>query len=601
MSEAISNLFAPYMEGISRLFQEHAFLAMGYTTVVRWLLAILAVFILVKSIRSLLQVESPSEIWAYLGFPGGGSQPLKHWENLIGRAKSSDVVINFPSVSRSHGTLVRDSQGQWLYNDLKSKGGSKVNGIEVEEPTPIKMGDTLTLAGVDLMLLPVTAEEKRENVRTRIREGRPVSPWTSLIALTIFQVLTALQLVIALGEECPITVPFCFLALAGIMWLYFVVLRATHRVGFEMETIAFFLSTLSLAITATAAPNSVLKQFIAICLGIVLFLILCWYLQDLNRTKKIRWLMVALGVFLLLFNIIFGTTKYGAQNWVSLGGFSVQPSELVKIAFVYAGAATLDELFQKGNLTVFMLFSGFCLGCLALMGDFGTAAIFFVTFLIISFMRSGDFSKLVLIIGGAAFAGMMVLRFKPYIASRFAAWGHVWEYANSTGYQQVRTMSAAANGGLAGVGAGEGWLQDVAAADTDLVFGILNEEWGLIIAILAVLCIVTLAIFAVRSIVAGRSAFYTIAACAATSMLLFQTVLNVFGSVDILPLTGVTFPFVSNGGTSMMVSWGMLAFLKAADTRQNASLAIRLPSKKEIGAKKPKKAPKRERRRKREE
>ena len=289
---------------------------------------------------------------------------------------------------------------------------------------------------------------------------------------------------------------------------------------------------------------------------------------------------------MLVLNIIFGTTKYGAQNWVSLGGLSVQPSEVVKIAFVYAGAATLDELFQKGNLTVFMLFSGFCLGCLALMGDFGTAAIFFVTFLIISFMRSGDFSKLALILGGAAFAGMMVLRFKPYIASRFAAWGHVWEYASTTGYQQVRTMSAAANGGLAGVGAGEGWLQDVAAADTDLVFGILNEEWGLIIAILAVLCIVTLAIFAVRSIVAGRSAFYTIAACAATSMLLFQTVLNVFGSVDILPLTGVTFPFVSNGGTSMMVSWGLLAFLKAADTRQNASLAIRLPSKKELGGKK---------------
>ena len=220
------------------------------------------------------------------------------------------------------------------------------------------------------------------------------------------------------------------------------------------------------------------------------------------------------------------------------------------------------------------------------MGDFGTAAIFFITFLVISFLRSGDFSKLVLIVGAAVFGGMMILRFKPYIASRFAAWGHVWEYASTTGYQQTRTMSASASGGLVGVGGGDGWLQSVAAADTDLVFGMLNEEWGLIIAILAVLCIVTLAVFAVKSIVSGRSAFYTIAACAATSMLLFQTILNVFGSVDILPLTGVTFPFVSNGGTSMMVSWGMLAYLKAADTRQNASFAIRLPSKRELGGKK---------------
>ena len=92
---------------------------------------------------------------------------------------------------------------------------------------------------------------------------------------------------------------------------------------------------------------------------------------------------------------------------------------------------------------------------------------------------------------------------------------------------------------------------------------------------MAILSIVTLSIFAVRSIKAGRSAYYTIAACAATTLLIFQTILNVFGSVDLLPLTGVTFPFVSNGGTSMIASWGLLAFLKAADTRQNASLAVK--------------------------
>jgi len=109
------------------------------------------------------------------------------------------------------------------------------------------------------------------------------------------------------------------------------------------------------------------------------------------------------------------------------------------------------------------------------------------------------------------------------------------------------------------------------------------ESWGLerIIALLAVLSILTLAVFAVRACRAGRSSFYVIAACAATSMMVFQTCLNVFGAVDILPLTGVTFPFVSNGGTAMIASWGLLAFLKATDTRQNASFAIRLPSRRE--------------------
>ena len=198
-------------------------------------------------------------------------------------------------------------------------------------------------------------------------------------------------------------------------------------------------------------------------------------------------------------------------------------------------------------------------------------------FLVIAFLRSGSFATLSLICAGTGFAGVLALRFKPYIAKRFAAWGHVWEYAATTGYQQTRAMMVIASGGLFGLGLGNGWLKYVAASDTDLVFGFVSEEWGLLVAVMMVLAIVTLAAFVVRSASLGRSSFYNISACAAVTILMTQTILNVFGTVDILPLTGVTFPFVSNGGSSMMSAWGLLAFIKAADTRQNASFAIRLP------------------------
>ncbi len=289
--------------------------------------------------------------------------------------------------------------------------------------------------------------------------------------------------------------------------------------------------------------------------------------------------MYIAAALLLLFNLAFATTKNGASNWIQLGGFSFQPSEIVKLAFIWVGAASMDELFRKKNSLIFTGFSVFCFGCLALMGDFGTAIIFFVTFLIISFLRSGDFTKLILIVGVAFVGGLLVIRFKSYVADRFAVWGHVWEYADSAGYQQTRTMSAAASGGFVGLGAGKGWLRNVVASETDLVFGVLAEEWGLIIAIMAVMAIITLSIFAFRSIWAGRSTYYTIAACSAMSLFLFQTILNVFGSVDLFPLTGVTFPFVASGGTSMIASWGLLAFLKAADTRQNASIAVSMSDK----------------------
>ena len=117
------------------------------------------------------------------------------------------------------------------------------------------------------------------------------------------------------------------------------------------------------------------------------------------------------------------------------------------------------------------------------------------------------------------------------------------------------------------------------AADSDIVFGTISEEWGLLVAVMTVLCIVALGAFPIRTARVARSSFYSIGACTAAGILLIQTILNTLGTVDILPFTGVTFPFVSNGGTSMVASWGLLAFVKAADTRQNASFAVKLSRK----------------------
>lgn len=553
-----------------------------FTTLVRFLFPILALMILIRTIHSLLTVPCLPEVWAYLTLPNGAQEPLTHWENILGRGDNSDVILNYPVVSRQHAALIRREDDTWTAYDLGSKGGVTVNGRAVEKSAPVQYGDVIGLGGVETVLLPLSPEEKAQR-RQRRRAYRPVSPWLGLILLTVFQVLTAVQLTISEGENATAVIPLTFLLLTGVMWLYFLVLRACRQVGFEMETIAFFLSTLSLAVTASSNTGALLKQFLCVAMGLAGFLVLGIFLRDLDRAKKIRWLMAGAAIALAAVTLLPGVpTQYGAANWLTIAGVSVQPSELAKICYIFAGAATLERLFHKRNLGLFILLTGVCLGCLALMSDFGTAAIFFVTFLVIAYLRSGDWATLALICGGGVFAVLTVLSLKPYILRRFATWGHAWQNASTgSGYQQTRTMASAASGGLVGVGPGEGWLHNVAAGDTDLVFGMLCEEWGLIIALLAVGSVITLAVFAVRACRAGRSSFYVIAACAATSMMVFQTCLNVFGAVDILPLTGVTFPFVSNGGTSMISSWGLLAFLKATDTRPNASFAIRLPSRRE--------------------
>lgn len=553
-----------------------SYVQLYFTTGVRWVCMGLAILILLHQFLALIRLRNPSEIWAYLKCPDGTSVPLTHWENLVGRHRGCDIILNLGAVSRSHGTLIRDSEGTWIYNDLNSKNGSFINGRRVTEPTEMQGGDVLTVGGTDFELYPLSYRERMENIEKRKRNTKRTSPWLSMLAITVFQLLTVIQFKVSLGEEFPAQLPAAFALLCILMWVYVIALRMMKRTGFEVELIAFFLSTLSLAVTASAYPYSVMKQSICILLGVLLFFAMCWFLRDLSKAKRFTYILMGISVVLLIINITMGTVVNGSQNWIHIGGFSIQPSEMVKIVFIFVGAASLDELQQRKNMLVFMGFSFFCLGCLAIMGDFGTALIFFATFLVISFLRSGDFTKLFLVLGAAGLMGLMVLRFMPYVASRFQIWRHVWEDPTDKGFQQVQTMTSVASGGIPGLGAGEGNLSDVAASSTDLVFGLLAEEWGLVIAILAVLCIVTLGVFAYRSIIAGRSTYYCIAACATTSLFMFQTILNVFGSVDLLPLTGVTFPFVSSGGTSMIACWGMLAFVKAADTRQNASLAVRV-------------------------
>ena len=549
----------------------------------RYLFPVLALLILGRCARSLLLFHKEPEIWAWLAAPNGDRLPVTHWETLLGRAKNCDVVLDYPTISRSHAVLTRYDDGSWTISDVGSKGGIQVNG-QTTSMEVVSFGDKISLGGVEFTLVPITKEQEVIQASVRTRAGDVIRPAFTLILLSLFQILAALNLALH-DTEAASTITTGFAVLMAMEWVYFIFMRILRRTGFEVETIAFFLCTLGLAVIASDTPAEMTKQLFCIGAGLVVFLFLCWSLRDLERAKKFRYLAAVGGIGLLLINLVFGVEQYGAKNWIYIAGMSFQPSELVKLCFIFVGASTLQRIMTKRNMFLFIAYSAMVCGCLVLMSDFGTALIFFVAFLVIAYMRSGSFATIALIVSATGFGGVLALRFKPYILNRFSAWGHVWEDALNTGYQQTRSMMCIASGGLFGLGAGRGWLKYVAASDTDLVFAFVGEEWGLLMAIFMILAVVCLAAFVAKSASVGRSSFYTIGACAAGAILLIQTMLNVFGTVDLLPLTGVTFPFVSNGGSSMIACWGLLAFIKAADTRQNASVAVRLPSKRNLESK----------------
>lgn len=552
--------------------------------VLRWVIPAVLIFIVARCAYSLLRGRN-EELWGYLKFPNDTYVPLRHWENLLGRSRSADVRINLPEVSRQHAVLIRRQKGVWYIFDTESKGGVLVNGKLINKQKQVKFGDRITVGGAELTLVAPTATEVMDDCQAPQEAAMMVSPLITQIFLSLFSLLCLLALLVN-ARVNPYLLLTVFGGIHAVMWGYYGLMRMIHRRGFEIESLAFLLVNLGFCTVASAAPYSLLKQFAAFVGGVLLFLFVGWCLRDLKRSQVMRWVMSAVGIGLLLLTFLFAETINGARNWLFIGGMSIQPSELSKICFVYAGAATLDRLLTKRNLLLYILFSGACVGLLALMNDFGTALIFFVTFLAVAFLRSGQLSAVVLGTASAGLGALMVLKFRPYVLNRFKAWRNVWAYADSLGYQQTRVLACAASGGVLGLGVGRGWLRYVAAADTDLVFGMLCEEWGILVAVCAVSILVLMAVFAFKQAACGRSTFYTIASCAAVCMMLVQTLLNVCGSVDILPLTGVTFPFVSNGGSSMLCAWGLLAFIKAADVRPGASFAIKQVTQKRRGVRK---------------
>ena len=559
------------------------FESLGYQTLyvflyaLRILVPVLALIIVIKCFRSVKLGRRPAapvmmleEVTTHARFP------VLYWENSIGRSRSCDITLPDATMSRDHAVLMRREEG-WFIIDTNSKAGTFVNGTKLKPTVRARIhpGDTIAM-GSSALSLRQTSDSDLKKSRLSLSEGkRAASPFGTFLLMIFVQVLMAVQCCFAPEDPEQVFTPLPLVLLGALLVVdiafYLFSMKGLGRVSFEVETVALLFSGIGLFLLAGDSMDVAVTQLAAMFLGIIIFCILIWFMGDLERVTKWRLPLAMCAVGLLAVTLLIGTSINGSKNWIFIGPISIQPSELAKIVFIFAGAATLDKLQTTRNLTEFIVLTALCGGCLVLMKDLGSAAVFFVTFLIIAFMRSGSIRTIALACSAVVIGLFMFLKVKPYAAARFLGWRHVWEHINDNyGYQQSRTLTYAASGGFFGTGLGNGYLHNVAAGNSDLVFGMMTEELGLLLALVTATAIV-LWVFYVRSdVTRSRSTFYSISACAAAGILLFQSLLNIFGPLDVIPLTGVTLPFISAGGSSMLSVWGMVAFIKASDERTYA-------------------------------
>lgn len=502
----------------------------------------------------------------------GEAVPLFDSEASIGRGKTCDIVLNFNTVSRSHAVIAYRNKGFEIY-DTHSKSGVAVNGEKIKGRTLLRDGDTVELGGLVYELEELTYKFIKDRSRAAARPSYTVI----LIILTVIN-LISLYLNSFSGGEFNYITALSYVLFILLIWGYTVFASFALRIhNFELEMLAFLFSSIGLAVTGSIYPDGAFRQFGAIFIGAVGFCALVAVMRFIPAVKVLRWIGAFAAIGLLGATLLLAEDNNGALNWVTIAGISLQPSELVKVIFVFVSAVTLERLQSVRSLTAYIIFTAACVGELFVMRDFGAALIFFFTFVIAAFMRSGDVKTIMLVCFAAALGAAVIIFFKPYVATRFATYMHIWEVPDEGGYQQTRTLIYSASGGLFGLGLGNGELRYIFAAAEDLIFGVVSEEFGLIMSFLIVAAYILVTLNAVFDCRKAKSAFYSVGAVLAAGMMLFQTALNVLGVTDILPMTGVTLPFVSKGGSSVICCFCLFAFIKAADVRTYASFKPVLP------------------------
>ena len=528
--------------------------------IARWIIPIISLGLVAAWIHYFLRTKKHKSPLAAFVTPDGISLDIFSTENIIGRSSSADILLPVRGVQKCHAVL-SFKNNHWFLAPLDGKLAINLQNVRI--PAPLEYGDNITIAGQTLTFKYKSSED--------ISSKSEAKGFLPMFLLTLFQILICLSISLRFIEDLNVLIPISFLALIFGEWCWFIVNMCLKYGKMLLEIPILYLSTLGLALCACSSPDQLLKQIICYAVGFFGFILFTLLLKYRSFWIKIQRIIMIFTLGLLYYTAFFGSQINSSRNWLKIGSFSFQPSELCKVAFVISGAITLYMLSKsKVRRFEFLVYSVLCMGALAIMLDFGAVAIFFVGLMVILTLR-GEHPLILGGIFGSAVLGILgVIWLYPYVARRFSVWLHAWEHAGDTGYQQTRTMMSFASGGLLGVGGGNGYLNQIPAAETDLVYGIIGEEWGAIVAVVAAFFIIAICLYGYRLVRHSTCVFDAVTVGGAVAMLIFQSALNIFGSVDMLPLTGVTLIFVSVGGTSLISAWLMLSFFKSAELHKQS-------------------------------
>ena len=316
------------------------------------------------------------------------------------------------------------------------------------------------------------------------------------------------------------------------------------------------------------------KQFAIATVSIILVSVIPMIMDKYKNLRNYGIVYGILGILALSSVFVIGEEKYGSVNWIRLFGISIQPSEFVKILFVFFIASMLSKSRDFKQVIITTAFAGVHMGVLVLEKDLGGALIFFVIFICMIYVGTGKARYLLAFIaGGLAMAGLAFLLFKDrlfdHVMVRVNVWKNPWEDIRGTGYQITQSLFAIGSGGYFGTGLTKGSPEVIPVSESDFIFSAIAEEFGVLFALFLILVCFSCFICFVSIAMKVRNRFYKTMAFGFAICYMFQTFLSIGGVTKFIPSTGVTIPLVSYGGSSVLSSLVMFSIMQGISTIEN--------------------------------
>ena len=322
------------------------------------------------------------------------------------------------------------------------------------------------------------------------------------------------------------------------------------------------------------------KQLVWIAIGIICFYITYFMLKHIKIWHKLTYLYTGVSYILFALTFLLGERKFGAINWIEIKalGIKLQPGEFIKILLIFMMAGFYSNYEKiKNKKYGSYIFSGIVYSFIALLfiqRDLGMALMFYAIFISIQYIYEEDRKIILYNIGLFIVGGLLGYFLFSHVRVRFQTWIDPWKYINDKGYQITQSLFAIAEGGFFGKGLGLGYPHFIPLPYNDFIFSAIVEEMGLFTGIGIIMLFLILFYRGFKIAMNQRDKFYKILAIGVSVLFAIQAFVIIGGVIKLIPLTGLTLPFVSYGGSSLITSFIALGILQVASEDLESKVKI---------------------------